>query len=114
MARKSEGQKERKTCKCGKRPVAINYKKNGTTHYRSYCSTCTRNITRKKYQKHPNYTIKKVCEKCGFKAIYPEQLNIYTVKGTVSILNLKTVCLNCEKELAHTNTWPQGDLIADF
>jgi hypothetical protein len=115
MARKFEGQKERKTCNCGKRTVAINYKKDGVTHYRSVCSACSKknSIAKRKYFK--GYTKKQTCEKCGFKAQYPEQLDIYVINSNPSmIVNLKTVCLNCESELQHTNQWPQGDLIADY
>jgi len=111
MARKSEGQKERKICKCGKRPVAINYKKNGITHYRSVCSTCSKERKKQKKKLYPNYTKKKVCEKCGFTALFLEQLDIFIVSSPRTI---KTVCLNCKEELTHTNTWKQGDLIADF
>jgi len=115
MARKSEGQKERTICSCGKRPIAINYKKDGITHYRSICSACAKKKSNKKNKRYKGYTRKHICEKCGFKASYPEQLNVYVINNNPSItMNLKTVCLNCERELHHTNQWPQGDLIADY
>lgn len=115
MARKAEGQKERNICKCGKRPVAINYKKDGITHYRSLCSTCAKIKARRKSRKFKGYVKKETCEKCGFKASYPEQLDVYVINNNPLMgMNLKTVCLNCETELHHTHQWPQGDLIADY
>lgn len=115
MARKSEGQKERTICSCGKRPVAINYKKNGITHYRSICSTCSKKKSSSKNKKFKGYEKKTSCEKCGFKARYPEQLGVYVINNNpMMVMNLKTVCLNCERELQHTQQWPQGDLVADY
>ena len=111
MARTHTGQKSREICKCGRRPVAINYKKSGITHYRSVCSTCAKERNKQKKNSFPNYTKKKACEKCGFNATYVGQLTIFTVKNPPM---LKTVCLNCCEELVHTNTWSQGDLVADF
>jgi len=115
MARKPEGQKERTICSCGKRPIAINYKKDGVTHYRSVCSTCSKKRASSKNRKFKGYMKKKTCEKCGFKASYPEQLDVYVINNNpMMVMNLKTVCLNCSLELQHTQKWPQGDLIADY
>jgi len=111
MARKAEGQKERKICKCGKRPVAINYVKNGITHYRSLCSVCSKEKKKRRKNQYPNYIKKEVCEKCGFKPMFREQLDVFATENPPM---LKTVCLNCKEELVHTKTWTQGDLIADF
>ena len=116
MARKPEGQKERTICSCGERPVAINYKKDGITHYRAVCSTCSKKRkTSSKNKNFKGYIKKQICEKCGFKATYPEQLDVYVINNNpLMVMNLKTVCLNCETELQHTKNWPQGDLIADY
>lgn len=111
MARKAEGQKERKICECGRRPVAINYKKNSITHYRSTCSTCIKEKRKARKTTYPNYIKKEACEKCGFKPIFAEQLDVFVDEQSDTI---KTVCLNCKEELVHTKTWKQGDLIADF
>jgi hypothetical protein len=111
MARVSAGQKSREICKCGRRPVAINYKKNNITHYRSSCSTCSKDRRKQRKNTFPNYTKKEVCEKCGFVAVFSDQLTIFTIQNPPM---LKTVCLNCREELAHTKMWKQGDLIADF
>ena len=116
LGRKPEGQKERTICSCGERPVAINYKKDGITHYRAVCSTCSKKRkTSSKNKNFKGYIKKQICEKCGFKAMYPEQLDVYVVNiNPLMVMNLKTVCLNCETELQHTKNWPQGDLIADY
>ena len=116
LGRKPEGQKERTICSCGERPVAINYKKDGITHYRAVCSTCSKKRkTSSKNKNFKGYIKKQICEKCGFKATYPEQLDVYVINNNpLMVMNLKTVCLNCETELQHTKNWPQGDLIADY
>jgi len=109
MPRQKQEQQERKICSCGKRPVAINYKKNGITHYRSTCSSCAKKQASKK--KYPHYNLKNKCEKCGFTPLYQEQLVVYyNDKENI----LKTVCLNCNEELKHSQVWKQGDLVEDF
>lgn len=64
------------------------------------------------YKKKPH------CEKCGFKAKYREQLFVYYIDGNLnnnSLTNLKTVCANCQVEVAKEGLgWRQGDLIPDF
>jgi len=63
------------------------------------------------YRKKPH------CEKCGFKAKYKEQLFVYHIDGNLnntSTFNLKTVCANCQYEIAHDGLgWVQGDLVPD-
>lgn len=109
MARKKEDQKERKMCKCDLRYVAINYVKEGILHYRSTCSVCAKKSKVKPCKwKVAGYVKKTHCEKCNFKSKYIDQLDVYTFTA------FKTVCLNCLKELEHTGTWIQGDLVADY
>ena len=113
----------RKLCQvCGKKPVAVNYKMHGVTHYRSRCDSCIRkkkNLPASKprwveegYKKKPH------CEKCGFKAKYKEQLFVYHVDGDLNHTkqhNLKTVCANCQFAIAREGLgWSQGDLVPDF
>jgi len=111
MPRKKQGQLERKLCSCGERPVAINYVKDNVTHYRSLCSSCSKKKRRRKKLQVPNYSLKPQCEKCGFVPKFYQQLDVYHNKDDGII---KTVCLNCQEELNHTNVWSQGDLVADF
>lgn len=113
----------RKLCtSCGKRPVAVNYKRDSKTYYRTRCDSCIRkkkNIPAPKprwleagYKKKPH------CEHCGFKAKYKEQLFVYHADGNLNntlLSNLKTVCANCQIEIAKSGLgWRQGDLVPDY
>ena len=107
---------------CGKKPVAVNYKMHGKIYYRTRCDSCIRkkkNLPAAKprwllegYKKKPH------CEKCGFKAKLKEQLFVYYIDGNLnnnSQLNLKTVCANCQYEVAREGLgWRQGDLVPDY
>lgn len=105
-----------KTCDC--RPVAINYRKDGVTHYRSQCDHCSRTA---KEGIPPwfraGYRLKSKCDKCGFTSKHVEQFNVFHVDGNLKncrLNNLKTVCANCQR-LLHTLQipWRQGALVAD-
>ena len=111
MPRTKQEQQERRMCDCGQRMVAINYIKEGVTHYRSICSSCMKSLRKKK--RISGYSLNTTCEKCGFKPRYKEQLSVYDTENNIPSMRYKTVCLNCEEELRHTK-WTQGDLIADF
>ncbi len=111
MTRTNAGQKSREICKCGRRPVAINYKKNDITHYRSVCSTCSKERRKQRKSQFPNYIKKATCEKCGFTPKFTDQLVFIPIDQPQM---LKTVRLNCKAELSHTKTWTPGDLVADF
>jgi hypothetical protein len=110
----------RPLCDCKLRPAAINYKKAGKTYYRKKCETCLRNGP--KYGvpkwKQRGYTKKDSCEKCGFKSKHHEQFNVYHIDGNLencSILNLKTICANCQRIMQKQGVrWKQGDLLPDF
>ncbi len=108
---------------CNQRPVAVNYHSNGITRYRKVCDVCAR--AGKKIKPVPpawykaGYRKKPVCEKCGFRAKYPEkQMAVFYVDGNMknnTALNLKSVCLNCRVELAHSNSpWRAAPLTPDF
>jgi hypothetical protein len=110
----------RPLCKCGLRPRAINYKKQGKTYYRSLCEICLShglfyNIPR--WQRN-GYKPKNFCEKCGFKSPHKEIFRVFHVDGNLNNCrpsNLKTVCCNCSQILSKEGiTWRQGDLIADY
>jgi len=115
----------RKLCPtCGERPVAVNYVSESGTHYRSQCDACLRK--KKKIKPKPpswqlaGYRKKPACEVCGFRAKLPDkQLLVYHLDGNLKntdVLNLKTVCLNCSKEIEQKKniTWKPGDITADF
>ena len=117
------GMEYRKICQiCGKKPCAINYKMHGKIYYRSKCDTCCR---KKRNLPAPKprwmlegYKRKPHCEKCGFKAKYKEQLFVYHIDGDLNNtkqLNLRTVCANCQYEIAREGLgWRQGDLVPDY
>lgn len=113
----------RKLCSvCGKKPCAVNYKAGDRTYYRSRCDSC---IRKKKGLAQPKprwrlegYKKKPHCERCGFKAKYIDQLFVYHIDGNLNNANptnLKTVCANCQYEVAREGLgWRQGDLVPDF
>lgn len=106
--------------KCGIRPRAVNYKTADRTYYRSLCEGCVRekNNIKKTQQpawKRAGYKKKPTCERCGFKPVYDEQLQVYYIDNkftSISRNNLRTVCLNCNYELGITG-WRTGDLEED-
>ena len=117
------GMEYRKMCKiCGKKPVAVNYKMHGKVYYRSKCDTCCRKKRSLPAQKPrwllAGYKKKPHCEKCGFKAKLKEQLFVYYIDGNFNnnnVLNLKTICANCQYEVAREGLgWRQGDLVPDY
>ena len=59
-----------------------------------------------------------IAEKCGFVAKHKEQLFVYYIDGNLnnnSQSNLKTICANCQYEVARAGLgWRQGDLVPDF
>ncbi len=110
----------RDLCKiCQKRPVAVNYYKEGKVFYRSKCDHCSRGRKEgiPKWAR-AGYKKKAACDKCGFSSKHPEQFDVYYADGNPSnckYSNLKTVCANCQKILHKLKLpWRQGDLTPDF
>ena len=114
---------KRKLCPiCNANLVAINYIKDGITHYRKTCTSCNRKG--KKLKSIPpawtksGYKKMDRCEKCGFNAKIPDQLCVFYVDGNLknnNWLNLKTICLNCAAEIHKSKTtWKPSPLIPDF
>lgn len=110
----------RPLCKCGYRPAAINYIKNGKTYYRKLCEKCLKNglNTGIPAWYRAGYRIKNVCEKCGFKSPYMEIFSVFHIDGNLNNCrpsNLKTICANCQRVLHKEGiTWKQGDLCPDL
>ena len=114
---------ERPLCPaCSQRFCAVNYHKDGVTHYRSRCEYC---VKRNRKIKPPvprwsaaGYKKKAVCDRCGFRAKYAAQLLVYHADGNLNnsnLRNLKTVCLNCVVEVKKADVpWRPGDLEPDF
>ena len=106
---------------CNQRPCAVNYIKDGVKHYRTRCDNCLRKGRGIKKRiprwEAAGYKKKIACDKCGFKARYSAQTLVYHVDGdlnNIALKNLKTVCRNCEVDLAKTDSvWRPGDLQPD-
>jgi hypothetical protein len=64
------------------------------------------------------YKKKGLCDRCGFRAKYSAQLQVFHVDGNLnnsSLNNLKTICQNCSIELKKSDqTWRPGDLEPDL
>lgn len=106
---------------CSQRLCAVNYVKDGVTHFRSRCENC---IKRRRGIKPPEprwkrsgYKKKNTCDRCGFRSRYAAQLLVFHVDGNLNnstMRNLKTVCQNCAVEIKKLDiTWQPGDLEPD-
>jgi hypothetical protein len=110
----------RPLCKCGSRPRAINYKKNGRVYYRSLCEICMAHGVNHGIPRwfRAGYRMKLQCDRCGFKSLHKEPFRVFHVDGNLDNCrpaNLKTVCANCAQVLAKEGVnWKQGDLVADY
>ena len=113
---------ERPICPaCNQRFRAVNYHKDGVTHYRAKCEYC---IKRNRKIKAPEprwkasgYKKKTTCDRCGFRSKFAAQLLVYHVDGNLNntgLRNLKTICLNCVEEVKRADLpWRPGDLEED-
>jgi hypothetical protein len=107
---------------CRNNPVAINYIRDGVTHYRNSCTSCIRKKKKLKPEAPAwfkgGYKKKPQCERCGFKMKHAEQSNVFYVDGNLknnNWLNLKTVCLNCQQEVYKSRlSWKAGPIVPDF
>ena len=108
---------------CNQADAAINYIKEGTYHYRKLCDSCIRKGKKIKPVApawfKSGYRKKQICERCSYKAKYiDKQMVVYHVDGNlknVDSQNLKTVCLNCRVELAHSKLpWRESPIVPDF
>jgi len=112
----------RPICKtCGKNNTAVNYKRDGVTHYRSMCDECGRKKNKLKprepsWQK-AGYKKKATCDLCGFKSLYPTQTTVFHIDGKLEhteFTNLRTICLNCVEIIKRKEVnWRRGDLEVD-
>lgn len=106
---------------CNKNFAAANYWRNGVRHYRSRCESCIRKQRSLRPQtprwQLDGYKKKPACDLCGFRARYSSQLTVHHVDGNLnnsSMINLRTVCLNCVEVVKRTqSTWRIGDLTVD-
>lgn len=110
----------RKICSvCLKRPVAINYYKEGKAFYRKKCDHCARGRNEGiPLWVRSGYKKKSICEKCAYTSKHAEQFDVYHIDGNLTncrFPNLKTVCANCQRILDKENIkWKKGSIIPDF
>ena len=114
---------KRPICKtCNKNHCAINYKREGVTHYRSICDSCGNKKAKRKPKvftwEKAGYKKKATCDLCGFKSLYHTQLTVFHIDGNltnVAFNNLRTICLNCVEVVKKKEvTWKRGDLQVDY
>ena len=106
---------------CNKNHRAVNYVKNGITHYRSMCDDCGRKKNKEKprkptWQKN-GYKKKATCDLCGFKSLFSSQITVFHIDGKLEnsqLTNLRSICLNCVEVVKKKEvTWRRGDLEVD-
>lgn len=107
---------------CNRNACAINYKREGITHYRSMCDECGRKKHKLKPRKanwaKSGYKKKTTCDLCGFKSLFATQITVFHIDGdleNIALNNLRSICLNCVEVVKKKNvTWKRGDLEVDY
>lgn len=106
---------------CHKKPVAVNYKRGDKTYYRKKCDSCIRSGRGIKPPKplwaEAGYKKKLVCDRCGFKARWLDQLAVYYIDGNMNNTkqhNLRSVCLNCTVVIEKQDMPWAKDISPDF
>lgn len=115
--------KIRPICKdCNKNFRAVNYIRDGVTHYRSICDECGKKKPKSKSKRalweKAGYKKKPTCDICGFRSLYPSQLTVFHIDGDLrntNFSNLRSICLNCVEVVKRKEvTWKRGDLQVDY
>jgi len=113
----------RPICKeCNKNYRAVNYKRDGVTHYRSICDECGSKKVKTKAKianwEKKGYKKKTTCDLCGFKCSYPTQMTVFYIDGNmknIEFTNLRSICLNCVEVVKRKDVnWRRGDLQVDY
>jgi len=107
---------------CNKNACAINYIRNGATHYRSGCDECGRKKNKLKPRKanwtKSGYKKKSTCDLCGFRSLYSTQITVFHIDGrldNIELSNLRSICLCCVEVVKKKEvTWKRGDLTVDY
>ena len=113
----------RPICKtCGKNHCAVNYIREGVTHYRSGCDECGRKRKKLKARtprwQGAGYKKKPTCDLCGFRSVLSNQITVFHIDGDLdncNLTNLRSICLNCVEVVKKKEvTWKRGDLQVDY
>ena len=107
---------------CNKNYKAINYIRDGVTHYRIICDECGRKKKKLKPRKNKwvksGYKKKATCDLCGFHSVMTSQITVFHVDGdleNIKVSNLRSICLNCVEIVKKKEvTWKRGDLQVDY
>lgn len=107
---------------CNKNYRAINYIRDGVTHYRSMCDECGRKKKKLKPRRSlwskGGYQKKANCDLCGFRSLLQTQITVFHVDGNLENIapsNLRSICLNCVEVVKKKEvTWKRGDLQVDY
>jgi len=107
---------------CNKNVCAVNYNRNGITHYRSSCDECGRKKNKLKPRKanwtKSGYKKKSTCDLCGFRSLYSTQITVFHIDGrldNIELSNLRSICLCCVEVVKKKEvTWKRGDLRVDY
>ena len=106
---------------CNKNYCAVNYLREGVTHYRSMCDECGRKKNKLKPRKSTwaksGYKKKATCDLCGFRSLFTTQITVFHIDGDLENsqqTNLRSICLNCVEVVKKKEvTWRRGDLQVD-
>jgi hypothetical protein len=106
---------------CNKNYCAVNYLREGVTHYRSMCDECGRKKNKLKPRKATwaknGYKKKATCDLCGFSSLFTTQITVFHIDGDLEnsqLTNLRSICLNCVEVVKKKEvTWRRGDLQVD-
>lgn len=111
---------QRATCPiCKTNPVAINYRRGQRVYYRSLCTPCIhkrRSVPQIASWIKSGYKKSDRCDRCQFRFKMSDQSDVYYIDGNTNNnhwANLRTICRNCQIEVAHTR-WRPSNLRPDF
>lgn len=100
---------------CKKNPRAINYYRGEKIYYRTLCTPCIHKKKRPLPEvpgwARAGYKKSEKCDRCAFTFKLPDQSQVYYVDGNTNNnnwLNLRTICLNCSREVTKTKWRPSG------
>lgn len=106
--------------KCSVRKVAINYYRKEKVYYRTLCTPCIHKLKIKSIAVpgwvRAGYKKTEKCSRCQFKFKLPTQSKVFYIDGDTKNnhwSNLRTICLNCEREIQSTR-WRPSEISPDF